>query len=66
MKVCIFDAKDPEMPFGMGDLCRREDLVILSEEDENTVLCTIPDHPVIIMEETGDILYGIQCWWVPV
>jgi len=66
MKVCVFDAHDPEMPIGIGDLCRREDLQIVDDKDDSKILCTIPNQPVIVMEETGDIVYGIECWWVPV
>jgi hypothetical protein len=66
MKVMVFDAKDPEIPIGMGDLCRTEDIQIASDEDMSRIVCTIKDHPVIVMEETGDILYGIECWWCPV
>jgi hypothetical protein len=66
MKVCVFDAKDPEIPIGMGDQCRTEDIRIAGDEYGDRVVCILKDHPVIVMEETGDIVYGIECWWCPV
>lgn len=65
MKVCVFDAKDPEIPIGIGDFCRTEDIMIASDEYGDREVCIIKDHPVIVMED-GEVLRGIECWWYPV
>jgi hypothetical protein len=65
MKVCVFDAKDPEMPIGMGDFCRTENIRIASDEYGDREIYVIKDHPVIVMED-GEVLRGIECWWYPV
>ena len=64
MKVLVFEPDNPREPKGIGELVRREDLNIVDDCDETKILLTIPNHPVIIMED-GEIVYGIDCWWCP-
>lgn len=65
MKVMVFEAHDPEIPIGMGDLCRTEDIQVCTDEDMSRVVFVLKDHPVIVMED-GEVLRGIECWWCPV
>ena len=66
MKVCVFDDKTGK-PLGIGDFCRTEDIRVAADEyGEGRVVCTIKNNPVIVMEEDGEIVYGIECWWYPV
>lgn len=59
IEVAVFSKEDELI--GRG-LMRFEDLDIV--DDDNKKVCTIENHPIIILEN-GDILYGIECWWIP-
>lgn len=43
-------------------LMRRETVPVV-DDDDNAVM-TLNDHPVIVMDETGEIVYGFECWWI--
>jgi hypothetical protein len=60
MKVKVWNA-DQSKYLGVGEM-HREDLKIVDDNDETKVICTLPDHPHIRMEN-GDILAGCECWW---
>jgi hypothetical protein len=60
MNVKVWSA-DQSKYLGVGEM-HREDLRVVDDKDETKVLCILPDHPHIIMEN-GDILYGCECWW---
>lgn len=62
MKVQVFDTN--QEPIGIGDFCRTEDIQLAIGDDDGRVVCTLKDHPVIVMED-GEILRGIDCWWYP-
>jgi len=35
-------------------------------DDDNNIILTLKGHPCIIMSETGEIVLGCGCWWIPV
>jgi hypothetical protein len=61
MIVLVF-TPDTEEPLGMGDLCRYEDITLI--DDDDNIIATLKNHPVIVMED-GEVLRGIECWWYP-
>lgn len=66
MKVVVFPPDgDGDLLIGIGDM-HREDVPVIDDDDDSKILYVLKDHPVIVMEETGDIYCGIECWWIPV
>ena len=63
MKVAVFT---PEMrePIGIGEL-GYEDIPVVDDDDESVVLFVMKDHPRIVMED-GEVLRGLECWWIPI
>lgn len=60
MEVVVFTAEHEEL-VGAGEL-HREDLHVVDDKDK--IIFTLKDHPHIIMED-GEIILGLECWWIP-
>jgi hypothetical protein len=60
MKVRVFSPDQQEF-IGIGEM-HREDLTVVDDNDESKVICILPDHPHIVMDD-GTTLCGIECWW---
>ncbi len=48
---------------GVGT-CRLADVTIVDDEDDTKPVGILKDHSVITLEN-GDIVLGIECWWMP-
>jgi hypothetical protein len=60
--VVVFDLTEEMNILGLGS-CRIEDVTIVNDDDTK-VLDVLHDHPVITMED-GEMICGIECWWIP-
>ena len=61
MKVAVLDVAGN--PLGMGIHLGLEEVQII--DDDGTPMGSITT-PRIVMEEDGEIMYGYECWWIPI
>ncbi len=61
MRVKVYAPDDKTKFIGFGEM-HREELIIVDDNDETKIVCKLPDHPHIKLDN-GDMIVGLECWW---